>query len=199
VLPLADAQQRLLAAEDELLFVGHALTSHDSNPAAAVAELTPPLDWSRLESEATRQFEAHARNNPFSVDDDWWAENAGWTASQKNQSSDAQFQDDLSRSETWIDLEQLLQLTQALNAKVLILSMPFDARFMAYTGVSKAALHKYYERVRAAVSMYGARAVIFDDHESDSFFFYDLWSHISPKGWVYFDQALDSFYHDRLH
>ena len=32
----------------------------------------------------------------------------------------------------------------------------------------------------------------------DLFFVVDPYSHLSPKGWAYYDQTLDAFYHNKL-
>jgi poly-D-alanine transfer protein DltD len=38
----------------------------------------------------------------------------------------------------------------------------------------------------------------FAEHDTDKYFLIDPWSHLSRKGWIYFDRALDAFYHDAL-
>ena len=155
------------------------------------------LDWADVVADATAQVQPSA-NNPFGVHDAWWRTHQAWTSAQRNAMSDEAFLRDMSLSETWIDLEQLLQALNELGARPLILSMPFHGPFMDYMGVSAASRLQYYERVREMASRHGVRSAVLDDHENDRHFFFDLYSHLSPKGWVYYDQVLDTFYHDAL-
>ena len=38
-------------------------------------------------------------------------------------------------------------------------------------------------------------AIDFAEHDEDPFFVVNVRSHLSAKGWAYFDRALDAFYH----
>lgn len=197
LLPLAHLQRQLLLVQDRILVLGHIMTAV-SGPARARSPGARSLDWPALAADATAEFQARASANPFGVDDDWWSRQQEWTAAQRNTMTDDDFLRIMSQSATSLEFEQLLRVLRELGAQPLILSMPFYAPYMAHQGVSPAAYRQYYPRVQALADQYGARTVIFDEHESDRFFFHDLWSHISPRGWVYFDQALDAFYHDTL-
>jgi D-alanine transfer protein len=197
LLPLAHLQRQLLLAQDRILVFGHIMKMvPDRAPARSPG--ARPLDWPALVADATAEFQARASANPFGVDDDWWSRLHTWAEAQRNTLTDDEFLRIMARSATWLDFEQLLRVLRELDAQALILSMPFYAPYMAHQGVSPAAYRQYYTRVQALADQYGVRTVIFDDHESDRFFFHDLWSHLSPRGWVYFDQALDAFYHDTL-
>jgi D-alanine transfer protein len=193
-LPIARLQLELLGLQDRIRELGHSLTSTNRDMHRAPRT----LDWAALVESASVKSQAVARDNPFGLDDRWWHSFRQWASAQRNASSDQQFLRELSQSEMWVDLEQLLQLLKELHANPLILSMPFHGPFLRYTGVSAAASRQYYDRVRQLADEYGVRAVVLDDHEMDPYFFRDLGSHLSAKGWVYYDHAIDAFYHDAL-
>lgn len=193
-LPLALLDRELLAVQDKLREVAHVLTT-------AVPPYKPApkaLDWAFLVEDATRLFRAEATNNEFGLDDRWWKLNEAWATAQRNSSNDEQFLGEVALSETWVDFEQLLQLLSEVKADALILSMPFHGGFLRYTGVSPAASRAFYDRVRSLAARYGVRAVVLDEFESDHYFFRDLGSHPSPRGWIHYDRIIDAFYHDAL-
>ena len=196
VVPLARLQLALLEAQDKLWELGYVLTTR--LPSIDGRPRLRQLDWPALAEDATRQYRPSAQHNEFGLDDLWWEGFRVLDIAQRNASSDARFLRTLDAADAWIDLEQLLQILKELDARALILSMPFHGPFMDYTGVSAAARSRYYERVREMAARHGVREVVLDDHDSDPYFFRDLGSHPSPKGWVIYDQILDAFYHDHL-
>jgi D-alanine transfer protein len=197
VLPAAQLQRLLLEAQDKILVLGHILI--DPRWRTTVMRPVPrQLDWSWLVSDATAKFQAQGSTNPFTLEDNWWEAYKTALMAQENRSSDAEFLRDMEQSEAWLDLEPTLRILQELQAQPLILSMPFHGKYLDYAGVSAAARAKYYARVRELAARYGARTAILDDHEYDPYFLRDLGSHPSPKGWIYYDQAIDAFYHDNV-
>lgn len=197
LLPLAHLQRKLLEVEDKILESGHML-KYGVPADWEQPEVPRALDWNALVEEATEQFRPRARMNPFGLDDQWWKQAEAVSMAQENASNDQQFVQSLSAADAWIDLEQLFQLLKELDARPLILSMPFHGSFLRFTGVSAAGSLAYYTRVRALADKYGVRTLVLDDHEADTYFFRDLGSHPSPVGWAVYDQVLDTFYHDAL-
>jgi D-alanyl-lipoteichoic acid biosynthesis protein DltD len=192
--PLGQLQRHLLETQDKLLVLGHLLTT----PYPALARPRPrPIDWEVLFADTTARL-APLSTNKWSVDDKWLSIQQEWTASQKNAQSDERFLADFKRSDTTLDFEQLLQVLSELRAKPLIMSVPFHGAFVDHMGVSAPTRRQYYALVRRLAARYGARTALFDDLESEPYFFYDLFSHPSAKGWLYYDRALDAFYHDAL-
>jgi D-alanine transfer protein len=197
VFPLARLQQRLLEIQDKLLELRniHWLSPSERRVASRTRRVP---DWPALVADATAKYQAETTTNPFGLDDEWWRLNAGQRVGTPNRSSDEQFLRAMWACETWTDLEQLLQILKELDARPLILSMPFHGLFLEYIGVTPAASHRYYARVRELAAQYGARTLTLEDHESDRYFLRDLGSHLSPVGWVFYDQAIDAFFHDTL-
>jgi D-alanine transfer protein len=194
-LPLARLELRLLETQDRIMELAHILTS---GPPAKTPPVTVPIDWPSLAADGMARYRRQASSNAFGLEDDWWRLNVNWIESQRNASSDDQFVHDVFSSDAWSDLEALLQALKELEADALILSMPFHGPFLDSTGVSRDARREYYAGVRDLAARYGIRSMVLEDHEADPFFFRDLGSHLSPKGWVYYDQIIDAFYHGAL-
>jgi D-alanine transfer protein len=79
-----------------------------------------------------------------------------------------------------------------------VLSQPLPGAYFDYVGVSAAARAQYYARLREVAAAYDVSVVDFADHDSDRYFVTDPNSHLSRKGWTYYDRALDAFYHGNL-
>jgi poly-D-alanine transfer protein DltD len=107
---------------------------------------------------------------------------------------------DLQTSAEWLDLELLLQALRDLGAHPLLLSMPIAGSFYDSWGISQQTRHDlYYEPLRRLSARYGFPIVDFENEDEDRGFLDGVSSHLSRKGWVYYAQALDRFYHDDLH
>ncbi|MEA3210686.1 MAG: D-alanine transfer protein [Chthoniobacter sp.] len=112
-------------------------------------------------------------------------------------SEDADFVAAIERSTEWADLELLLRTLRELGAQPLILSIPINGVYFDQLGVTAAARQRYYDLLEAVGQREHVAVVDFRDHELDAKFFADTHDHLSPKGWIYFDEALDEFFHDR--
>jgi len=77
-------------------------------------------------------------------------------------------------------------------------SLPINGAYFESHDLDRAARKVYYDRVRAAAARQAIASFDFEDHDTDSHFGMDPWAHLSPKGWVFYDRALDDFYHGRL-
>jgi len=113
-------------------------------------------------------------------------------------SRDAAFKNGINTSPAWIDLELLLRGLASAHAQPLILSMPVPGDFYEHAGVSRSARNDYYTKLRALVERYHFPVVEFEAHDEDPAFLIRHASHLTAKGWVYYDRALDDFFHRRL-
>jgi D-alanine transfer protein len=111
---------------------------------------------------------------------------------------DVTFRNDMNASPGWIDLELLLRTLARVHAQPLVLSMPIPGDFFDQKGVSRSARKAYYVKLRALVRSYHFPLVEFEGHDEDRAFLYLHKSHLTAKGWIYYDRALDDFYHGRL-
>jgi D-alanine transfer protein len=106
---------------------------------------------------------------------------------------DAAFRARVATASEWTDLDLLFRTITELRARPLILSMPIDA-YVA-RGVSRSAHEAYYDRMREVARRYHFPLVEFEDHDADPTFLIARREHPTPKGWMYYNRALDNFFH----
>ncbi len=111
---------------------------------------------------------------------------------------DITFRNNMNTSPGWINLELLLRTLARVQAQPVVLSMPIPGNFYDQKGVSRAAREDYYVKLRTLVQSYHFPLVEFREHDEDPAFLYLHKSHLTAKGWMYYNRALDDFYHDRL-
>jgi poly-D-alanine transfer protein DltD len=112
--------------------------------------------------------------------------------------TDAGFLETLDRAAEWTDLDILLHGLSELGVEPILLTQPLPGTYYDYVGVSYAARQAFYTRLRSAASPFGVPVVDFANHDYDLYFVNDPNSHLSRKGWVYYAQALDAFFHGAL-
>jgi D-alanine transfer protein len=112
-------------------------------------------------------------------------------------SRDAQFLSRLKQATEWTDFQLALRTLEELGAKPLLLSMPVHASDLETVGVSRKAREAFPERLQQMADRYGATLVYFQEHEEDPLFFADHLDHLSPRGWAYYNETLDDFFHGR--
>lgn len=98
----------------------------------------------------------------------------------------------------WIDFELLLRELDELGARPLLLSMPLAGRFFDRFGVGRPVRDLYYKEVRARAWAHRLPLIDFAEHDEDEGFVVGHHDHLSDKGWLYYDKALDDFFHGRL-
>ncbi len=156
------------------------------------------LDWPALQSTAARQARAAVTGNSFGIPDNLWVGLQAHVLSMKGQMNDRQFLRALDNSAGWRDLDLMLRTLKQLGARPLIICMPLDGVYYDWLGVSPQARSAFYAKLAAVVGAYGDPVVDFRDHEEDRYFLISPESHLSSEGWVFYDDALDNFYHGRL-
>jgi D-alanine transfer protein len=113
-------------------------------------------------------------------------------------SRDVGFRRGIKGSPAWIDLDLLLRCLATVHARPLVLSMPLGGDFYDHAGVSRSARDDFYTKLRALVEQYHFSVVEFQEHDEDPAFLIRHQSHLTAKGWAYYDRALDDFFHGRL-
>ncbi|MEI9896519.1 MAG: D-alanyl-lipoteichoic acid biosynthesis protein DltD [Chthoniobacter sp.] len=97
----------------------------------------------------------------------------------------------------WTDLELLLRTFGELGAQPLLLSMPVEDIRLEVYGVSPEARTAYLRRLDETAARYDVALLDFREHQKDPSFLVDFLDHLSPQGWLYYNKALDDFYHER--
>jgi D-alanine transfer protein len=111
---------------------------------------------------------------------------------------DSVFRKRIDAAPEWGDFELLLRALANVHARPLLLSMPWDGRFYDHAGCSRLVREKYYEKVRALAHRYNFELIEFEDHDEDPAFLDDQHTHLTQEGWLFFNRALDDFFHGRV-
>jgi D-alanine transfer protein len=190
--PLGAAEDFLLRLQDRWQTAALIRGLPGSQPAAGArsAVEAPPIDWTALAASFDHESPgAHAR-----------ASDAGGKPSAKSppaarpRDPDADFLRRMDAGKEWIDFGLLLRVLRELGVHALVIDQPINGRWSDERGVSAKARQVYYGRVRRIAAAYGIRVADFSSHEEDPAFFADA-VHPSAKAWIYYNQALDEFYH----
>ncbi len=192
--PLGRFQVAVLGVEDELRLWGAGwLVGHKPLEAAAVPG---EPDWDRLKAVAESVYRTEATNNPFGIENPLFAAREEYYHSKRHHAPPVP---DLDTLPAWQDLELALDLLQRAGADPLVVDVPYMGRLLDYRGSTRAERQYFYDHLRATCQRRGIPVVTFEEHDDDQWFFRDDGGHQSPKGWVFTNQVLDAFYHDRLH
>jgi D-alanine transfer protein len=149
----------------------------------AVRRSHQTLDWDGLIAEATAQVRGHSDSKTGSVGPEKGPEM--FVAGEQN-------------AQEWIDFELLLRGLNELGARPLVLSMPIDGRYFDRFGVGRRFRDLYYQRIRRLAQVHDVPLLDFQEHDLDEDFLVAHRDHLTAKGWLYFDKALDDFFHERL-
>jgi D-alanine transfer protein len=108
---------------------------------------------------------------------------------------DAAFLACMDSARDWTDLNLLLRELAQIHVHPLLLSMPMYGQHYDQVGVSRSARQVYYDKIRALAHQYGLPLRTFEDHDGDTAFLIGNHYHLSAKGWIFYNHALDDFYH----
>jgi D-alanine transfer protein len=183
--PIGKAQTTILELQDH--FAASHYIRHKIKPATPLHPETP--DWSKLITSV---------DDTNITDVDKIRETSSPGEAKTPNRRDAVFLDRMNASTAWIDLELLLRTLASVHASPLLLSMPIPGDLYDRNGVSPSAREDYYVKLRALVQRYHFRLVEFEGHDEDPAFLYHHQSHLTAKGWIYYDRALDDFFHGRV-
>jgi D-alanine transfer protein len=182
--PLGKLQTAILELQDHYAAF-HYIRHKIKPPPQCHPEL---LDWSKLISTVS---------GSNSTDEDKLRKTSSLNEEKIPGRGDAEFWNEMNASPAWTDLELLLRTLASVHARPLLLSMPIAGDLYDRNGVSRSARETYYARLRALVQRYHFALVEFDGHDEDPAFLYRHQSHLTAKGWVYYNRALDDFFHGR--
>jgi poly-D-alanine transfer protein DltD len=183
--PIGKVQTTLLELQDHLAARNY--IRHKIKPAPRCHSETP--DWSKLIARVSRTKTIDADNIMTA---------SGFDAQITPAGRDQAFRIGMNASPGWTDLELLMRTLARVHARALILSMPISGEFYDQGGTSRSARENYYVKLRALVQRYHFALVEFEEHDEDSAFLYRHQSHLTAKGWTYYDRALDDFFHGRF-
>jgi D-alanine transfer protein len=182
--PMGKMQNTVLDLQDHFEALVHIL--REAKPA-------PPrhpekLDWPKLIAEASLVETTDAEKDD---------EGPGPADETLRVGGDAEFLARMDAAREWIDFELLLRTLAQIHARPLLLSMPINGPFYDRTGVSRSAGEVYYNKLRALAQRYNFPLLAFEEHDGDPDFLIGEHYHLSAKGWMFYNRALDDFFHGR--
>ena len=182
--PLGKLQTVIMECQDH--FAACNYIRHKTKPAPQLHAETP--DWPKLIANVSGAgtTDADRPTRASSLD-------GGRTLDRR----DVTFQSDMNASQGWIDLELLLRTLAKVHAQPLLLSMPIAGDVYDQKGISRSARENFYIKLRALAQRYNFPLVDFEGHDEDPAFLYHHQSHLTAKGWMYYNRALDDFFHGR--
>ena len=104
----------------------------------------------------------------------------------------------LEKSDEWTDFQLLLRTCQELGAKPLFLCMPLEDIRLEVYGLDKESRLGFVQRLEGMTNEFSYPLMLFREHESDPAFLYDFQDHLSGEGWLFYNKALDDFFHGRI-
>lgn len=183
--PLAVAEQAIHTVQDRFevaLYIERRLASRDAPEPRHETE----LDWDRLIAEATAQSLADSQRDPVAP-----------STADGRKARDLLFRDCIAHGQEWGDLELLLRVLRRMEMKTLVLCMPPPEAYYANGGVTKESLALLTAKMREVAGRYGAQVECFEEHMTDRKFEIGHCDHLSNRGWMYYNRALDDFYHGK--
>ena len=164
--------------------------------ADALNPITPARpDWVALGDSAEREARAMSTNNPFGFDDRFWISFGAVLLQERGSRNDAEWTRGIATAEAWEDLDLALDILTSAGARPLLLSFPYKGAYADVQGTTPAGRRVYYDSLHAHAARAGVPVRDFAEFERDRWFTRDHTGHPSPKGWIFYDQALDEFFH----
>jgi len=100
-------------------------------------------------------------------------------------------------SPEWTDLRLAVAVLYELGAQPFVMTVPMPGFYANLTKFSPRVRGVYYDRFERTAAHTGAPWIDFRADDEDPWFVTDTGGHLSPRGWVFADRALDMFWHDR--
>jgi D-alanine transfer protein len=197
LLPLGRIQNLILSYQDHWAVVAY-LREHFANGPIPEADRRPSsFDWTSLVERAERAYKPHSNSNPLHFGNNLWLESlrSKWVQA-KMARTDKDFLRMLQESKEWVDLDILLRGLKELGADPVVVAPPIHGPWYDHSGITYHARLAFYEKLRAATERHQVPVYDFAEHDNDRTFCHDFTGHLSPKGWVYYCQLFDAFYHD---
>ena len=183
--PIGKAQTALLELQDHFAALDY--IRHEIKPAPwCHSEI---LDWPKLISKA---------GGPTTTDADKIKKGSNSDGQIAPGRFDVGFRVHMNAAPGWMDLKLLLRTLARVHARPLLLSMPMAGQFYDQEGISRPAREGYYKKLRAFAQRYNFALIEFKEHDEDSAFLYEHKSHLTAKGWMFYNRALDDFFHRRI-
>ncbi|MFS0654650.1 D-alanyl-lipoteichoic acid biosynthesis protein DltD [Bacillus sp. 179-C3.3 HS] len=149
--------------------------------------------WAELEKEASKLGAEKAGDNPFYVDQKLFERNlkpimTKMKGARKNYS--------YAESPEYKDFQLMLDILKQAGAKPLFVTIPVNGDWYDHTGFPIEGRTTFYKKINRQIRDNGFELADLTSHEYDPYFFKDT-IHVSYKGWVHIDKAIEQFYKEQ--
>jgi poly-D-alanine transfer protein DltD len=173
---------------------------HQSTEKLKVTRKESTIDWQADIAKAEKVQQENSNGNIYGVDNDRWKRGEELMANLPPAGSkDERFIQNVKVALEWRDMNILLRIVKELDGHPLMLGRPMNVGLWEALGYSEEAQNTYYQILHQVVDPFGYPVIDFKEYGRDKYFSSDMASHSSPKGWMYINEILDDFYHDRIH
>ena len=187
VVPLGKLQNKIGRGQDHLEAALHILDEDEKlNP--TTKSVLRALNWTDILKGAHKSANAKAVN----------AKRAELANRKGKPDRSKSFRLGLEKSDEWTDFQLLLRTCQELGAKPLFLCMPLEDIRLEIYGLDKENRTGFERRLQGLANDFHYPLMLFKEHESDPAFLYDFQDHLSAEGWLFYNKALDDFFHGRI-
>ncbi|MBS4175323.1 D-alanyl-lipoteichoic acid biosynthesis protein DltD [Bacillus sp. FJAT-49736] len=150
-------------------------------------KLVKGKSWGELKQLATQYGEKRAKGNPFDVTDSFYKKKVlPIQHRMRNHNRHATY----ANSIEYKDFQMILDLLKEKGAEPIFVTIPVNGKWYDYTGFPKEGRDVFYKKIKKQVEAEGFPIVDLSGHEYDPYFLKDT-MHISWKGWVYVDKAME--------
>jgi D-alanine transfer protein len=184
-------------------------------------ESAPPVqprsvNWIKELQTASQLAASQSTNNPFGIEDGGFAVLKGNVPLSQIYSAmvlscfgksnrdgavyefPAEWDATMRSSKAWTDLKLEAQVLRELGARPFIYSLPLAGVYDNYTPVSRSVRQSLYDRYRVVTSANGIAALDLSGYDEDPYFLRDPIDHLSPRGWILVNRALDIYWHQHV-
>lgn len=149
--------------------------------------------WAELEKEASIFGAKRAGDNPFYINQKLFDHKLKPIMKKMKDSREGH---SYAESPEYKDFQIMLDILKQAGAKPLFVTIPVNGKWYDYTGFPKEGRTGYYEKINRQIRDNGYEVADLTKHEYDPYFFKDT-IHVSYKGWVYIDKAIEKFYKEQ--
>jgi D-alanine transfer protein len=103
----------------------------------------------------------------------------------------------MQHSAGWGDLRLELQALDELGVQPLVYTIPMPGLWYDEIGIPVRARDDFYQNYMDITRQAHIPALDFRSNDEDRFFLHDTGAHLSARGWIYVDRAINMFWHGR--
>ncbi|WP_163652355.1 D-alanyl-lipoteichoic acid biosynthesis protein DltD [Listeria sp. PSOL-1] len=184
----AKFQYAILTRKDELesKFV---TGSREEMVENGIKNLPGNLSYEKLDQLAIEAGKANTGNNEFNIKQKYYDKKIKPIY---DKLTDSRRSLSYAQSPEYADLQLVMDAFKQAGADVLFVNPPINGKWIDFIGMNRKELSLYYQKTQAMVEQNGFKYVSLEKFTDDPYFLEDP-IHLSWRGWVQIDKAIDQF------